>query len=162
VHRQQQPKTGQNSLLQTPYRLKKLKSCGGASQASSITSVISKEFDELDDASFCFDDSVASNPFAFIASLNNMNNYNDSADDPFHFEDISCAATSSSVNLNSNNSKQNTNKPRKEGLDSNDIDLGFCASRADLVSENSEGISLVSEKRDHKFDPTDISLTYSI
>jgi len=86
----------------------------------------------------------------------------DSADDPFHFEDISCAATSSSVNLNSNNSKQNTNKPRKEGLDSNDIDLGFCASRADLVSENSEGISLVSEKRDHKFDPADISLTYSI
>mmetsp|Transcript_8447 Transcript_8447/g.12330 ORF Transcript_8447/g.12330 Transcript_8447/m.12330 type:complete len:113 (-) Transcript_8447:814-1152(-) len=76
VHRQQQPKTGQNSLLQTPYRLKKLKSCGGASQASSITSVISKEFDELDDASFCFDDSVARNPFAFIASLSNMNNYN--------------------------------------------------------------------------------------
>lgn len=86
----------------------------------------------------------------------------DSADDPFHFEDISCAAASSSLNLYSNNSKQSTNKPRNEGLDSNDIDLGFCASRADLVWENSEGISLASDKREHKFDPTDISLTYSI
>ncbi len=43
-----------NLYLHTPFRLKKIES--GTSQASSITSEISKEFEELDEESFCFGD----------------------------------------------------------------------------------------------------------
>lgn len=67
-----------NVYLHAPFRLKKIES--GASQASSITSEISKEFEELDEESFCFGDFndkdhgsgifrvVNSNPFASSSS----------------------------------------------------------------------------------------------